>query len=66
MHELIDSVELAKRWNVPTTWIRNHVRSGYTSCPIPHLQLGRYVRFEWGSQALEEWLSRRREAGRRG
>lgn len=66
MHELIDSVELAKRWNVPATWVRNHVRTGYTSSPIPHLQLGRYVRFEWGSQALEAWLAKRREGGQRG
>ena len=66
MHELIDSAELAKRWNVPVTWVRNHVRSGYTSSPIPHLQLGRYVRFEWGSQSLEVWLAKRREGGQRG
>jgi hypothetical protein len=25
-HEIIDSGELAKRWTVPTTWIRSPVR----------------------------------------
>ena len=63
--EIIDAPELARRWNVPVTWVRNHVRGGYTTSPIPHLQLGRYVRFEWGSPALEAWLSRRREGSTR-
>lgn len=63
--EIIDAPELARRWNVPVTWVRNHVRTGYTTSPIPHLQLGRYVRFEWGSSALEAWLSRRREGSAR-
>jgi hypothetical protein len=63
MYELIDAIELAKRWNVPVTWIRNHVRTGYTTAPIPHVQLGRYVRFEWASPTLEHWLAKRREGG---
>ena len=66
MNELIDAPELAKRWNLPVTWIRNHTRSGYTNDPIPHLQLGRYVRFEWNSPALNTWLVRRREQPQRG
>jgi hypothetical protein len=27
--------------------------------PIPHLRLGRYIRFRWGSPELEAWLKRR-------
>jgi hypothetical protein len=36
--EVIDSVELATRWQVPESWIRNHTRA-----PTP--KEGRYVRF---------------------
>lgn len=61
-HELIDSIELARRLTVPETWVREHVRSR-VSDPIPHVRLGRYVRFEWGSPELEAWLARRRRGG---
>ena len=57
--ELIDAPELARRWHLPESWIREQTRS---RCPdaIPHLRLGRYVRFEWGSPELSGWLTRRR------
>ena len=57
--ELIDAPELARRWNLPASWIREQTRSRSID-PIPHLRLGRYVRFEWGSPDLEAWLTRRR------
>ena len=57
--ELIDAPELAKRWRLPTSWIREQTRSRCSN-PIPHLRLGRYVRFEWGSPELVAWLSRHR------
>ena len=56
--EVIDSNELAKRLNVPETWVRSRTNSKRTSDPIPHLRLGRYVRFPWGSVELREWLDR--------
>jgi hypothetical protein len=60
--ELIDSAELAKRWKVPESWIRNHTR---TRTPkeerIPCIRLGRYVRFEFGSPRLAEWLAKKRQ-----
>ena len=63
--EIIDAPELAKRWKVPESWVRSKVRSRTaTSEQIPHLQLGRYVRFEWGSMELETWLSQHREGGK--
>ena len=65
MQETIDAIELAKRWGVPVTRVRDYTRTGYTRDTIPHLQLGRYVRFEWGSPALEGWLSRHRQGGQR-
>jgi hypothetical protein len=60
--EIIDSAQLAERWHVPESWVRSRVRSRTaTAEQIPHLQLGRWVRFEWGSPALEQWLARHRE-----
>jgi len=62
--EIIDSGELAERWKVSESWVRSYSRE---RCPkderIPHLQFGRYVRFEFGSPALEAWLSKHREGG---
>src|SRR2546427_261270 len=55
--EVIDSAELAKRLNVPETWVRSRSNPKRTNDPIPHLRLGRYVRFPGGSELLE-WLNR--------
>jgi hypothetical protein len=56
--EIIDSAELAKRWSLPETWIREQVRVRATD-PLPHLRFGKYVRFRWGSPELEGWAQRR-------
>jgi hypothetical protein len=58
-YEVIDSVELAKRWSVPESWVREQTRSRAAD-PLPHVRLGRYVRFEWGSPRLTKWWERRR------
>jgi len=59
--ELIDSAELATRWRVPESWIRNRSRARTPREErIPCLRLGRYVRFEWGSVPLSEWLAKKR------
>ena len=57
-YEIIDSVELARRWVLPVSWVREHVRNRTTD-PIPHLRFGKYVRFRWGSPELEGWLMER-------
>ena len=62
--EILDSVELAKRLNVPTSWVREQVRSRSVD-PIPHLRLGRYRRFQWGHPDLVGWLERRRNGAPR-
>lgn len=60
--EWIDSVELANRWKVPESWIRNHTRARTPKGErIPCVRLGRYVRFEWGSRQLAEWLAKQRQ-----
>jgi hypothetical protein len=57
-YEFIDSKELALRWNLPESWVREQVRSRSTD-PIPHIRFGKYVRFRWGSPELEDWAERR-------
>ena len=58
-YEVMESGELAKRWRVPETWIRDQVRTRATD-PLPHLRFGRYIRFEWEHPDLVEWYNRRR------
>jgi hypothetical protein len=57
-YEFIDSRELARRLTVPASWIRDQVRAR-SEDPLPHVNLGKYVRFLWGSPALELWIRRR-------
>ena len=55
--EMIDGPELAQRWRVRPTWVRKQTASAED--PLPHLKLGRYVRFLWDSPELNGWLERR-------
>ncbi len=57
-YEFIDSRELGRRLAVPTSWIRDQVRVR-SQDPLPHVNFGKYVRFLWGSPALELWIRRR-------
>jgi hypothetical protein len=57
-YEYIDSKELASRWALPESWIREQVRSRQTD-PLLHVRFGKYVRFRWGSPELEAWAERR-------
>ena len=60
-HEMIDSAELAARWQVPESWIRNRTRARTPKEErIPCVRFGRYVRFEWDSPQLAEWLAKKR------
>jgi hypothetical protein len=59
--ELLDSVEFASRLRVPESWVRNRTRARTPKEErIPCIRLGRYVRFEWGSVPLLEWLAKKR------
>lgn len=55
---LLDAPELAALLNVPASWVRESVRSG----AIPHVRLGRYVRFELAD--VEAWLEECKQPGR--
>ena len=43
-NELITVTELAKRLNVPVSWIYRRTRLGQEA--IPHVKMGKYVRFD--------------------
>jgi len=57
-YEFIDCSELARRWDVPVSWIRDQVRKRAED-PLPHVNLGKYVRFLWGSPEIQAWIERR-------
>ena len=57
--EVITVEQLAERLRLPPSWVRDQVRRRAAD-PIPHLKLGKYVRFQWGSPELESWVSRRK------
>jgi excisionase family DNA binding protein len=55
---LLDAKEIAERLGIPESWVRESARSG----AIPHVRLGRYVRFDLGD--VEAWLESCKQPGR--
>ena len=51
---LLTAAEVAERLSVPESWVREQTRAGR----LPHLELGRYRRYEW--PAVVEWLAEQR------
>jgi excisionase family DNA binding protein len=47
---LLSASEVAERLNVPESWVREQTRTG----TIPHIELGRYRRYDW--PAVVDWL----------
>jgi excisionase family DNA binding protein len=43
--------DVAERLSVPVSWVYSHVASG----DLPHVKVGRYVRFN--PRAVSEWLA---------
>ena len=60
---LVALEELAERWALPLSWLREACRSRCAD-PLPCVRLGRYVRVDLADPDLLEWLNRRRVAGR--
>jgi hypothetical protein len=58
-YETVKPEELARRLNVPTTWVYDQVRSRAKD-PMPHLRLGKYVRFQPDSPEFQAWMERHR------
>jgi len=60
--EFVPLEELAERWALPLSWLREACRSR-CSDQLPCVRFGRYVRVDLADPALVEWLNRRRVAG---
>lgn len=59
-YEHLDAKTLGQRLGMPESWIRYNTTQG--DDPIPHLKMGKYVRYEWAHPDLAAWLERRRRA----
>jgi excisionase family DNA binding protein len=55
---LVDAAAVAEKLGVPKSWVLESARSG----AIPHVRLGRYVRFDLDD--VDEWLTRCKAPGR--
>jgi excisionase family DNA binding protein len=51
---LLSASEVAERLNVPESWVRAETRANR----LPHVQLGRYRRYDW--HAVVDWLEDQR------
>ena len=54
---LLTADEVAEMLSVPVRWVREHSRSGL----IPHVQLGRYVRYR--GDAVVAWIVEQEQGG---
>jgi len=52
-----DVEQLADYLNVSVKWVYKHTRRNSPEC-IPHLKLGKYLRFNPESEAFQAWLQR--------
>ena len=55
---LLDAAAVAERLAVPKSWVLESARSG----AIPHVRLGRYVRFDLDD--VDAWLASCKSGGR--
>jgi hypothetical protein len=57
VQEVVDCHRIATELSVPVTWVYERTRRRCED-PIPHVRLGKYVRFLLGSPELTAWFSR--------
>jgi integrase len=58
---LLNSAQLADQAGLNESTLRGRVRAG-VSDPVPHLRFGRYVRFDWNSAKLQDWIARNKKS----
>jgi excisionase family DNA binding protein len=54
---LLDAKDVAEMLSVPVSWVREHTRSG----SMPHIPLGRYVRYD--SADVAAWVASLKTGG---
>jgi excisionase family DNA binding protein len=57
MDQLLTAAEVAELLGVPVRWVRDAARNGL----VPHVRLGRYVRFR--REAVEAWVTEQERGG---
>jgi excisionase family DNA binding protein len=57
VERLVDAAAVAELLGVPVSWVREQTRSGF----LPHVQLGRYVRYRLS--VVEVWIAEQSKAG---
>jgi excisionase family DNA binding protein len=57
-NRLVDAKVIGERLGVPASWVAAKARDG----AIPHVRLGRYVRFD--VEAVNEWVASSMRPGR--
>lgn len=62
-YEIVSAKELARRLDVPVSWVYEQVRSRAKD-PMPHLMFGRYRRFQPDHPDFRAWLERHRAGSR--
>jgi hypothetical protein len=60
--DILTPEELAARLKVRKTWVYEQTRSRNQN-PIPRLNMGRYLRFDWAK--VVEWLTQERNNSKR-
>lgn len=62
VNEILTPAQLAERLQVGVSWIYEQTRSRASvrnSDPLPHIQMGRYLRFYWPD--ICAWLEHRKQ-----
>ncbi len=55
MRRFWDKEKLSERLSVPVTWVSDRTRKNGPE-KIPHVKLGKYVRFNPDSEEFQKWL----------
>ena len=61
MEEILTPTQVAARLQVKPSWVYEQTRERAevrNSDPLPHMKMGRYLRFDWKDVA--DWLERRK------
>lgn len=63
MEEILTPTQVAERLQVKSSWVYEQTRERAevrNSDPLPHIKMGRYLRFDW--KDVVEWLERQKSA----
>ncbi len=60
--EILTPAQVAERLHVKTTWVYEQTRRRKNNADsLPHIKIGKYVRFDWSD--VLAWLERQKRGG---